>query len=72
MFRSAELKFSTAEHRFKSAEYSFKLRVQEIPVLLKILNLLLQSILLRHLEANAHAIVVIHNTAHGTHRSAAG
>ena len=79
MFRSAELKFntaeykfSTAEHRFKSAEYSFKLRVQEIPVLLKILNLLLQSILLRHLEANAHAIVVIHNAAHGTHRSAAG
>ena len=32
----------------------------------------MQSILLRHLEANAHAIVVIHNAAHGTHRSAAG
>lgn len=32
----------------------------------------MQSILLRHLEAHAHAIVVIHNAAHGTHRSAAG
>lgn len=32
----------------------------------------MQSILLRHLEANAHTIVVIYNAAHGTHRSTAG
>jgi hypothetical protein len=71
-FNTAEYKFSTAELKFNTAEYSFLLRIQEILILLKILNLIVQSILLRHLEAHAHAIVVIHNAAHGTHRSAAG